>query len=378
MKIVAIYEPLLGSYVDENGKIVDNSTETQNLRKNVKKFGPNADVVIEPWTPVDQEQRSLIQRTLEKEGGNAYPPPQVFADNPDAEIIIGKFGPFGSNCMDVTKNAKIYGVMRAGMENVDVAAATARGIAVVNATGRNANAVSDYAIGMMLAECRDIARAYHNVKMGGWKAAFPNEGLMPDMFEKTVGIIGFGFIGRLVAEKLSGFHVNILVFDPFVSKDVEDQYNVKLVDLNTLFAESDFVTVHARLTEQSAKLIGKEQFDLMKPTAYFINTARAGLVDYDALAQALKDRKLMGAALDVFYEEPIAKDSPFLSLDNVTITPHLAGRTKDGAENSPRILTDRIISLIKGEGTVGVVNKEVLDTPEFKVWQAKAKADLGL
>ena len=378
MKIVAIFEPLLGSYVDESGKIVDHSTETQNLKKNVKKFGPNADVIIEPWTPVDQEQRSLIQRTLEKEGGNAFPPPQVFADNQDAEIIIGKFGPFGSNCMDVTKNAKVYGVMRAGMENVDVEAATARGIAVVNATGRNANAVSDYAIGMMLAECRDIARAHHNVKMGGWKAAFPNEGLMPDMFEKTVGIIGFGFIGRLVAEKLSGFHVNVLVFDPYVSKDVEKECNIKLVDLNTLFAESDFVTVHARLTGESSKIVGKEQFDLMKPTAYFINTARAGLVDYEALAEALKERKLMGAALDVFYEEPIPKDSPFLFLDNVTITPHLAGRTKDGAENSPRILTDRIVALIKGEGSVGVVNKEVLDTPAFKAWQEQARKDLNL
>lgn len=378
MKVVAIYEPLLGSYIDENGKVVDNSTEMQNLKKNVKRFGDKAEVIIEPWTPIDQSQRSLIQRTLELEGGNAYPPPQVMYDNEDAEIIIGKFGPFGSNCMDATKNAKIYGVMRAGMENVDVQAATERGIVVVNATGRNANAVSDYAIGMMLAECRDIARGHYNVKNGGWKTTFPNEGLMPDMFEKTVGIIGFGYIGRLVAEKLSGFHVNILVYDPFVDSSVEEKYHVKLVDKATLFKESDFVTVHARLTPESAKTVGKAEFDLMKPHAYFINTARAGLVDYDALADALRERKIMGAALDVFYEEPLAADSPFRDMDNVTLTPHLAGRTKDGAENSPRLLISRIVDLIKGESTDGVVNKEVLQREDFQAWLKKAKEELGL
>ena len=145
------------------------------------------------------------------------------------------------------------------------------------------------------------------------------------------------------------------------------------MELDELMSTSDFVSIHARLTDKNKNMIGEHELGLMKPTAYFINTGRAGLVDQDALANALKEQKIMGAALDVFTTEPIPADSPFLKLDNVTLTTHIAGTTTEALTNSPYLLMADVAKFLNGEQADFIVNKEVLENEDFKAWLAKVR-----
>jgi D-3-phosphoglycerate dehydrogenase len=292
----------------------------------------------------------------------------------DAEFLAGLFVPVSSKVFDAMPKLRIAGVSRAGVENVNVAEATKRGIVVFNIEGRNAEAVSDYAIGLMLAECRNIARAHFAIKNGQWRKEFSNSSWVPEFKGKKIGIIGFGYIGRLVAQKLSGFGVTRLVYDPFVSPEDVRATGCTPADKETLFRESDFVTLHARMSESTKNMVGAKELALMKPTAYLINTARAGMIDQNALAAALKEKRIAGAGLDVFIDEPPKPDNPLLALDNVTMTTHLAGTTREALTRSPEILMEDVAKLLSGQKPRFVVNKEVLQRPEFKTWLAEVQA----
>lgn len=340
-------------------------------------LGERAEYVPIFWGSEDSDEMLEMMLELEKRGGNAYDTPEGCLDNSDAEIAVGQFAPFGSKFMEDMPEIRMIGLLRAGLENVDIEEANKRGIAVVNASGRNADAVSDFTIGLMLAECRSIARCHHDIMQGKWIEHYPNYDNMPDLRGKTVGLFGFGYIGRLMAEKLSGFHVNIYVYDPYISEETAKKHHVKKVEKAELFETADFICVHARYTEETYHAIGKAEIDAMKPTAYFINSARAGLVDYDALTKALKEHRIAGAALDVYYEEPLHADSPFLKMDNVTLTPHTAGVTYDALINSAKILGENIAHILDGEPKAGFVNPEVLENPVFREWIEKAADRIG-
>ncbi len=350
----------------------------KNYAEGVEKKLNNLTVVNELWDDPTVDDISAVFRRVEVNGPEGEPVPEAFTKNPDTEILVGSFIPFSSEGMDAFDNLRVIGVVRAGMENLNIKAATERGIAVVNAAGRNADAVSDFTIGMMLCEARNIARAHHSIVEGGWQLNFANSAYTPDMRDKTVGLFGFGYIGKLVAEKLSGFHVHVIVYDPYLTEEAVKPFGAKLVDKETLFKESDFVSVHARLTPENHHVIGKNEFALMKPTAFFVNVARAGLVDYDALLEVLQNKKIAGAALDVFEEEPIGADDPFRKLDNVTLTTHRAGSTLDAALNSPRLVFERIQELISTGKAPGLANPEVLKNEAFEEWRKNAKETLGL
>lgn len=297
----------------------------------------------------------------------------ILKEGKDAEMLMGLFVPVSSKVMDAMPKLRIVGVSRGGLENVNIPEATKRGILVFNVKGRNAHAVSDFAVGMMLAETRNIARAFYAIKNRTWQKEFANNGYVPEMHDKTIGIVGFGYIGRLVAQKLSGFNVHIVVYDPFVPAEAIEAAGCKKVELNDLFKESDIVSIHARLTDATKNMVGAEQIKLMKKTAYLINTGRAGLVDQDALIDALKNKRIMGAALDVFTTEPIDYESEYCKLDNVTLTTHIAGTTAEVFSNSPFLLEADIAKFLKGEKASFIVNKEVLDNPDFKAWLAQVK-----
>ena len=162
---------------------------------------------------------------------------------------------------------------------------------------------------------------------------YPNSSYIPDLPGKTVGIVGLGEIGLKVAKRLTGFDMKMLAYDPY-AKEVPDY--IKLVSLEEIMKESDFVTIHARLTNETKGMISAELINLMKPTSYLINSSRSALVDEEALYQALKEGRLAGAALDVFDVEPPGKDYPLVRLENVTITPHMAGGSSDAFFNSPK------------------------------------------
>lgn len=331
------------------------------------------DIIVGDWE-TDWDKLQYRRLEVEKRGPEIEVVDEIIEkEGKDADVLMGLFVPVSSKAMDAMPNLRIVGVSRAGLENVNVAEATKRGILVFNVQGRNAHAVSDFAVGMMLAECRNIARAHYAIKNGTWRKTFANSDAIPELGGRTVGLIGFGNIGRLVAKKLSGFEVNILVYDPYTSEEDIKSIGATKVELDELMKNSDFVSVHARLTDQNRGMIGEREISLMKETAYFINTGRAGLVDQKALAKALREKKIMGAALDVFTTEPIEPDSEFLTLDNVTLTTHIAGTTTDALTNSPYLLTEDVAKFLNGDKARFIVNKEVLENAEFQAWLEKIR-----
>ena len=237
-----------------------------------------------------------------------------------------------------------------------------------NIMGRNAQAVSDFAIGLLFAEARNIARAHHGIKQGMWRKSFVNSEFVPEIMGKTLGLVGFGYIGRLVAQKLAGFNLKVLVYDPFVSEEALREFNAIKATKEELFQQADFISLHARLTDSTKGLIGKDVLKLMKPTSILINTARAGLIDEEALYEALKNKQIGGAALDVHSSEPLQENSKWLELDNVTLTTHIAGTTAEALTNSPYILIRDINKLIAGEKPEFILNPEVLEHPKAKTW----------
>ena len=263
------------------------------------------------WRLSGFQELQEINLVVEKGGASAFrPPPDVFEAVAAADILVTQFCPMPAALLDAAPALKVLGVLRAGVENVDVAAATARGILVMNTPGRNADAVADFTVGMLIAEARNICRGHHGLKHGRWIRQYPNSGHIPDLPGKTVGIVGLGEIGRKVARRLAGFDMAILAYDPFVKTAPE---GIRMVDLPTLMAESDFVTVHARLTKETEGLVSRALIARMKPTAYLVNTSRSALVDEQALTEALREKKIAGAALDVFDKEPPGEDYPWCS-----------------------------------------------------------------
>ncbi len=291
---------------------------------------------------------------IEKGGPGAVAlPPEVTQNVADVQILAVQFTPVSREFIASAPQLKVIGVLRGGTENVDVPFATERGITVMNTPGRNARAVAECALGLILSEVRNLARSHACLKGGDWRRTFPNSDAIPELNEKTVGLVGFGAVARLVAGYLAALGSRVIAYDPYFRGD---SGAVKLVDLDTLVRESDVISIHARLTEENHHLIGRRQLAQMKPCAVLVNTARSGLVDEQALVQALSERRIMGAALDVFDVEPLPPDHPLLKLDNVTITPHLAGSSIDAFRNSPKMLAGHLQRMLRGESDLPIIN----------------------
>jgi D-3-phosphoglycerate dehydrogenase / 2-oxoglutarate reductase len=310
------------------------------------------------WRLSGAEELQEINLAVEKGGSAAFrPPPYVFEAAAGADVLVTQFCTVPAALLQASPGLKVVGVLRAGVENVDVAAATAQGIAVLNTPGRNADAVADFTVGLLIAEARNVCRGHHGLEDGRWIREYPNSGHIPDLPGKTVGIVGLGDVGRKVARRLAGFDVTVLAHDPFARAVPE---GIRMVDLPALMAESDFVTVHARVTRETTGLISRALIARMKPTACLINTARSALVDEAALVEALRARRIAGAALDVFDHEPLGLDDPLVRLENVTITPHLAGGSNDAFFNCPKLLAAEVARLLGGGEPRSVVNPEAL------------------
>lgn len=334
-----------------------------------------SNIVTGDW---ESDWGALQHRRLEIEKGgpgvDSIPDDLVEAGK-DAEILLGLFLPISDELLSALPRLRVAGVSRAGIENVDLEAASRRGIAVFNVEGRNAEAVSDFAVGMMIAESRNIARAHAAMKQGEWRKEFSNSAVVPQLEGKCVGIVGFGHIGRLLARKLSGFDVRRLVYDPFVPASEVTQAGCESVDIETLFTQSDFVSLHARLSGETRNMVNAELLEKMKPSAYLVNTARAGLIDEQALAKALGDGRIAGAALDVFETEPLPAESPLRGLDNVTLTTHIAGTTYEALSNSPHLLAAEIARVLAGEEPRFLKNPKILEHKDFAAWLEEVRRD---
>lgn len=227
-----------------------------------------------------------------------------------------------------------------GVDNIDIEAARERGVRVMNVPGANSIAVAEHALALMLAISRKLAHAHASMVGGAWKK---KELLGRELYGKTLGIIGFGRIGREVAKRARVFGMEVLAHDPFV----HEAEGTQLVSLQELLKQSDYVSVHAAMTGQTRNLINAERLALMKPEAVLINCSRGALVEEPALFQALREGRIGGAALDVFEEEGDAiAQNPLISLDNVMLTPHIAGSTKEAQERIGLIAAQQVIAAL--------------------------------
>ncbi|MBU5440152.1 2-hydroxyacid dehydrogenase [Tissierella sp. MSJ-40] len=330
---------------------IDSSTMEEGL-KSLKEHGIN--VEVRNWYHDSIEELQKDNLIIEQNGPEGIVLSEdLLKDIDKFHMVIVQFAPISKAFIDKAKNLKAIGVLRGGVENIAVDYAKEKNIAVLNTPGRNARSVAEFTMGLILSEVRNIARSHYSLKNNYWRKDFPNSENIPELNEKTVGLVGFGYIGQLVAGYLKAFGCNILAYDPFYKGDFE---GVTLTDLDTLLKNSDIVSIHARLTEETHHLISKRELSLMKENSVLINSARSGLVDQQALVKALKENKIGGAAIDVFDKEPIPEDDEILKLDNITITAHMAGSTKDAFSNSPKMMAKNILSLLNGKDNLPIVN----------------------
>ncbi|NDL60872.1 2-hydroxyacid dehydrogenase [Phytoactinopolyspora mesophila] len=274
----------------------------------------------------------------------------------DAQIVVTQMAPFTTRVLDAATALKLIVCTRGGPVNVNVEAATERGVLVCNTAGRNAVAAAEHAVTLMLSTLRAIPRIHNGVAAGQWRSdLYAYDECGSELSGSTVGLIGYGAIGRRVARILQAFDATVIVSDPFVDP-ADLPPGVELVDLPALLSRSDVVTLHSRLTPETANMINRETLGAMRPGSYLVNTARGGLVDYEALADALETGQVAGAGLDVFPAEPLPEGWPLLSSDRVVMTPHLAGATRQTAHRAADLAAAAVAAFVEDRELPGVVN----------------------
>jgi D-3-phosphoglycerate dehydrogenase len=249
-------------------------------------------------------------------------------------------------------NLKIIARAGVGLDNVDIPAATTAGVLVVNAPTSNIVSAAELAVGLLLASARNIVPANLALKNGKWaRSKFGGVELQ----DKTVGIIGMGKIGLLVAKRLAGFEMKFVAYDPYVKQAPAGGPEIKMVELDELLKVSDFITIHIPKTAETTGLLGKAAFSQVKPTVHIINAARGGVVDEDALFEALIQGQVAGAGLDVYATEP-STDSPLFALDQVVATPHLGASTEEAQEKAGIAVAQSVVAFFSGNEVPGAVN----------------------
>lgn len=294
---------------------------------------------------------------IEQKGIDAAPTCKEFLEAcKDKDILVVHVASINKEIIDACPNLKVAAVLRGGIENADVKALDERKIPLINAPWRSADAVADFTVGMMIAENKNIARSHKLIFEGNWCKKYVNQEYIHNMRNCTVGLIGYGYIGSRVAKRLIGFESKVLVYDPFVDNSEIKGENVECVGLDELLEKSDFVSIHLRLSEKTEHFMDKQKFNKMKKTAYFINTARSGLVNTEDLVEALKNNEIGGAAVDVFDVEPLPSNHPYLKLNNITLTSHLAGTSCDTMKTSVEIGIQELKKYLMGQPMENIRN----------------------
>ena len=290
------------------------------------------------------------------------PPPAVLVDKiGDVDgILTNIMDRVDSNLLDAGPRLKVVSQVAVGVDNIDLSAATARGIPVGNTPGVLSGATADLTFALIMSAARRVAESDRWVRAGNWRLAFhPNFWLGADLAGATLGIVGMGKIGLEVAKRAAGFDMEVLYHSRTRKLREESLHKMAYVDLPTLLRRSDFVSLHVPLTPETRHFIGKVELETMKPTAILINVARGPVVDPAALYAALKGGQIAGAALDVTEPEPIPADDPLLTLDNLVITPHIGSAGMESRRSMCMLAARNLLAGIKGERLVHCVNPEV-------------------
>lgn len=272
----------------------------------------------------------------------------LLTDRIDAELL------------DAAPRLKVVANMAVGYDNVDLAACTARHVVVTNTPGVLTETTADLTWALLLAAARRLVEADRFLRAGKWKTWGPMLFLGQDVHHATLGIVGLGRIGAEVAKRGRGFDMRLIYHSRSRKPDLERQLGIEPVSLDELLRQSDFVSLHTPLTPETRGLIGAPELARMKPTAVLINTARGPVVDQRALAEALRERRIFYAALDVFEEEPLPMDDPLLELENVVLLPHIASASTATRGKMARMAAENLLAVLEGRRPANPLNPEVL------------------
>jgi phosphoglycerate dehydrogenase-like enzyme len=277
--------------------------------------------------------------------------------------VLAGMDPFNAEVLASKEAAQLKIISRwgIGIDAIDLPAAAKMGVVVANTPGLLNEAVADYAMGMLLAMARRIPQGWHSLKGGQWESEWG-----PDLGGKTLGLVGCGGIGQAVAKRAKGFDMRLIGHDPMPSQAAKD-LGIEFISLDGLLAEADFVSLHSALTPQTRGMIGEAQLRAMKPSAMLINTARGAVIDEPALARALKEEWIAGAALDVFVVEPLPGDHPLHAVPNLLLTPHQASLGYGSGAKVSMASVDAVLDVRAGRKPRWVVNPEVYASGALRV-----------
>jgi len=320
-----------------------------------RSFGLYSEGALELVKSVAEIERSPYDRAMSEE--------ELLKVVEDFDGLIVGGDRINRRIIEHAKKLKIIARHGVGVDNIDLKAATDNGVIVTFTPYANAESVADFAMGSILSAARRIPQACLSTKQGKWEAT---KFMGTEVYGKTIGIIGLGEIGYRVAKRARGFDMRILYWSRRRKINLEKELNAQYVNLETLLRASDFVTLHVALTDETRGMIGEKEFNLMKKTAYFINTARGPIVDEGALYKALTEKKITGAATDVYSKEPPSADFPLFTLDSVVVSPHIAAYTVETISRMDMMNAEDIVKVFKGEKPQHVANTEVLERIRLK------------
>ena len=282
--------------------------------------------------------------------GRPYKKEEMLKLIKDVDGIIIGIDELSAEIIEEANELKVISKYGIGLDNIDIDMATNKKIVVTNTPTANVDAVADLTFGLILSLARRVPEADRKIKSGKWGKIIGKS-----VWEKTIGIIGLGKIGRQVVKRVKGFEMNILVFDIVKDKKFAQKYGIKYVNLEKLLRKSDYITIHIPLNDATRNMISYEELEKMKKDAFLINTSRGGIIDEEALYDALRNNKLRGAALDVYNNEPI-RESPLKELDNVIMTPHIGAYTEEAIENMSIQAAQNLIDVLEGREPQNRVN----------------------
>jgi D-3-phosphoglycerate dehydrogenase len=283
----------------------------------------------------------------------------------DADGIIVRIATCDANVIENSPNLKVIGRTGVGYDYVDVKKATEKGIPVVITPGANNRSVAEHTVATILAMSKNLYESESEFRKGNWNIR--GNGKIIEIEHKTVGIIGMGNIGKIVCDLCNGLGMRVLGFDTFFSKDqIEEMGAEYCADKEELLKQSDFITVHIPLFETTRNTIAKKEFEIMKKTAFLINTSRGGIVNENDLVEALKNGEIAGASLDVYSQEPLEMNNSLFSAPNLMMTPHIAAQSKEAIVKMAEMCVNGMIAVLNGEKWPYVADKAVYEHPRWK------------
>jgi D-3-phosphoglycerate dehydrogenase / 2-oxoglutarate reductase len=291
------------------------------------------------------------------------PPPDLLARLGGVEVLLVEADRVGADVIAEAGSLRIIGATRGDPVNIDLQAAAEAGIPVITAPGRNADAVAELTVGLVIAVTRGIVHSDDDVRAGRW---YTEDGIAQQRFwareltSLTVGLVGCGAVGRATGRRLAALGSRVIAFDPYADADALHELDIEPVDLDTLLSTSDVISIHALVTDETKGMLGPEEIGRIKPGAYLVNAARYAIVQEEPMLEALRSGQLAGAAFDHFEGEFLPPDHPLISMPNVILTPHIGGSTEETVEHHTRWMADGVQALLDGREPPNVANPAAL------------------